>query len=110
MVRVNLHGKGRPTDPQHRRRRLDFHCPWGAAGDIAGDDGQSPLAHVGEHRTPEVVRVELKLVERKLTVRASGEHRIVDKSYADRTVGTGFDDVLDEQHVPDIRRPALTRA
>ena len=43
-------------------------------------------------------------------LRTGGEYRVIDEGNADPAVRTCFDDVLDEQHVPDFRGPTLAGA
>src|SRR5258708_3922775 len=110
MIAINLYRKGRASHAQNSGRRLDLHRPGRAAGDVARNHGEGSLPHIGQHRTAEIVRIELEFVEGELAVRASREDRVVDESDADPAVRAGFDDVLFEERIADFRRQTPTQA
>src|SRR5258708_18992149 len=110
MIAINLYRKGRASHAQNSGRRLDLHRPGRAAGDVARNHGEGSLPHIGQHRTAEIIRIELEFVEGKLAVRAGREDRVVDKSDADPAVRAGFDDVLFEERIAHLRGQTPARA
>ena len=63
VVAIDLNRKGRAAHPEDCGRRPEFHRSGGAARNVAGDDRQGSLPHVGQHRAAKVVGIELEFVQ-----------------------------------------------